>query len=271
MKKRNAFTLIELLAVIVILAIIALIVTPVVSNIVSNAKIAANARSVEGHIRNVELAIISKAFSAQSTGDMNNYDGTKATADIEGVAAGLELPTNDNVTCTSYTILNGTVQRAEGCKDKEDSWSKTYTYTIANGAEASDGETTGCAQYSFGPGLYYSIDPDVDPDSNGKQNTEKKSVPDESWLFFIREYTEQGVTAYEVYGRQNCTVFSLKPNDYANSSATIAEVFGGEPREGGSSETLHAWASSSDGHVYIGDGDLDYICMIGSTIGCSVY
>ena len=132
---KKGFTLIELLAVIVILAIIALIVTPVVSNIVSNAKIAANARSVEGHIRNIELSIISEAFGTD--GDMNKYDNVTSGSAIE---AAFMLPTNDNVTCTSYTISNGTIQAATGCKEKNNSWSRTYTYSIANGAVANETE-----------------------------------------------------------------------------------------------------------------------------------
>ena len=136
---KKGFTLIELLAVIVILAIIALIVTPVVSNIVSNARIAANARSVEGHIRNIELAIISNAFQAQTTGDMDVYDGTltasstgKKSTDVEALAS----IANDHVTCTSYTILHGKVQNAAGCQDRSENanWSKSYAYSIAGGA-----------------------------------------------------------------------------------------------------------------------------------------
>ena len=45
--KRKGFTLIELLAVIVILAIIALIATPIVLNIINDAREKANERSVE--------------------------------------------------------------------------------------------------------------------------------------------------------------------------------------------------------------------------------
>ena len=129
MKKKNAFTLIELLAVIVILAIIALIVTPVVSNIVSNANNAANARSVEGHIKNIEYAIISKAFE-DSTGDMTTYDTGKTAEQIE------ELVTadNDNVTCESYKIQNGTVISAMGCTDSDNQWGKMYKYTNELGA-----------------------------------------------------------------------------------------------------------------------------------------
>ena len=59
MIKREAFTLIELVAVLVILAILALIVTPLVLNIIRKAKIAADRRSVDAYGRSVELAIAS--------------------------------------------------------------------------------------------------------------------------------------------------------------------------------------------------------------------
>ena len=58
-RKRNGFTLIELIAVLVIMAIIALIVTPLVMNIIRKSKISARKRSVDAYGRSVELAIAS--------------------------------------------------------------------------------------------------------------------------------------------------------------------------------------------------------------------
>ncbi len=56
-RKVRGFTLIELIAVLVIMAIIALIVTPLVMNIIRKAKIAADKRSVDAYGRSIELAI----------------------------------------------------------------------------------------------------------------------------------------------------------------------------------------------------------------------
>ena len=56
-KKKNGFTLIELIAVLVILAIMALIVTPLVMNIVKKAKDSANKRSVDAYGKAVELGV----------------------------------------------------------------------------------------------------------------------------------------------------------------------------------------------------------------------
>ena len=131
MKKRNAFTLIELLAVIVILAIIALIVTPVVSNIVSNAKIAANARSVEAHIKNIEYAIISKAFEGETTGNTDTFDNITQGNVIE---TAVTVPENDIVSCDAYEIEHGKIVNAYLCGKSDGSWNKLYNYSSDDGA-----------------------------------------------------------------------------------------------------------------------------------------
>ena len=55
--KKEGFTLIELIAVLVIMAIIALIVTPLVMSIIRKAKVSADKRSVDAYGRSIELAI----------------------------------------------------------------------------------------------------------------------------------------------------------------------------------------------------------------------
>ena len=57
--RKRGFTLIELIAVLVIMAIIALIVTPLVMSIIRKAKISARKRSIDAYGRSVELAIAS--------------------------------------------------------------------------------------------------------------------------------------------------------------------------------------------------------------------
>ena len=57
MKNKRAFTLIELVSVLVILAILALIVTPLVLNIIRKARTAADKRSIDAYGRSIELAI----------------------------------------------------------------------------------------------------------------------------------------------------------------------------------------------------------------------
>ena len=55
--KKKGFTLIELIAVLVIMAILALIVTPLVMNIIRKARISADRRSVDAYGGSIELAI----------------------------------------------------------------------------------------------------------------------------------------------------------------------------------------------------------------------
>ena len=57
MRNKKAFTLIELVSVLVILAILALIVTPLVLNIIRKARTAADKRSIDAYGRSIELAI----------------------------------------------------------------------------------------------------------------------------------------------------------------------------------------------------------------------
>ena len=57
LKRGKGFTLIELIAVLVIMAIIALIVTPLVMTIIRKARISADKRSVDAYGRSIELAI----------------------------------------------------------------------------------------------------------------------------------------------------------------------------------------------------------------------
>ena len=69
MKNKKAFTLIELIAVLVILAILSLIIVPIVLNIVSKTKNSANKRSVDAYGKSIEIAISSYLLE---TGDFPN-------------------------------------------------------------------------------------------------------------------------------------------------------------------------------------------------------
>ena len=150
--KKKGFTLIELLAVIVILAIIALIVTPVVSNIILSARKAANARSVEGHIKNIEYAIIEKAFE-QGNGDLTIFDSYTNDSDLKNE---LTLPDSDKILCVSLTIEDGIVISASGCKENDWPSDNVFNYTLGVGAYAFDviDSCPGCV-YAFPSDIWY--------------------------------------------------------------------------------------------------------------------
>ena len=65
-KTKNAFTLIELLAVIVILAIIALIATPIVLDIIDDTKKSSIARSADFYLDGVEQSIMKQNLNGTS-------------------------------------------------------------------------------------------------------------------------------------------------------------------------------------------------------------
>ena len=88
--KKKAFTLIELIAVLVILAILALIVTPLVMNIIRKAKDAANKRSVDAYGRSIELAIANYVLESGSfPSDLSNlaveYSGNEVVCNVMNI------------------------------------------------------------------------------------------------------------------------------------------------------------------------------------------
>ena len=72
MKKRKGFTLIEVIAVLVILAMIFLIVTPLVMNIIRKAKDSADKRSIDIYGRTVEIATV--AYMLDDTQFPTSFD-----------------------------------------------------------------------------------------------------------------------------------------------------------------------------------------------------
>ncbi len=77
--KKKGFTLIELLAVIIILAIISLIVTPMISNLIQNARKAAAKNSAQGYVDVVKNKISLSAL------DNQNIHGTHAVSELDSV------------------------------------------------------------------------------------------------------------------------------------------------------------------------------------------
>ena len=114
MKRKNAFTLIELLAVIVVLAIIALIATPIVMNTIKSAKKGAAERSADSYIRQVETAVAEARLDNKTV-----PDGTYQI-DEEGNLTGASLPdgklkiemNGKKPTSGTITISNGEVENS---------------------------------------------------------------------------------------------------------------------------------------------------------------
>ena len=83
---KKGFTLIELLAVIVILAIIALIATPIILNVINDAKENASKSSAYGYLESVEKYIALSGASISSYNAPIPADGTTCTI-ADGVSS----------------------------------------------------------------------------------------------------------------------------------------------------------------------------------------
>ena len=109
MKRKNAFTLIELLAVIVVLAIIALIATPIVMNTIKNAKKGAAARTADNYIKQVETAV--------AEAKLENKSVPNGTYDIDGNGnlTGAGLPDGKlEINMSGNKPTSGTVKISNG-------------------------------------------------------------------------------------------------------------------------------------------------------------
>ena len=129
-KKKSAFTLIELIAVLVIMAIIALIVTPLVMNIIRKARVAADKRSIDAYGRSIEYAIAgylldNGKFPADVSQLTIEYSGNKVECSTT------QLNSDSSVYLTGCTVAGRSVDYAYGT-DKTPP-APTYTaYTVGD-------------------------------------------------------------------------------------------------------------------------------------------
>ena len=104
-KNKKGFTLIELIAVLVIMAIIALIVTPLVLNVVRKAKDSANKRSVDAYGKSIDLAV---AAYLMDTGDFpTSVDQLTIEYSGKEVVCGVSLLNEDSSVYLSECTVGG--------------------------------------------------------------------------------------------------------------------------------------------------------------------
>ena len=122
---KRAFTLIELLAVIIILAIVTVIAVPIINNAIDDSRESANLRSIEGYARAVEQKYYEEMSDGVPVIDSNflasiNTGGGKVTCNSVNFSA------EYNVVLNSCTV--------ENTKDK------TYCYANGKHYECNDTE-----------------------------------------------------------------------------------------------------------------------------------
>ena len=127
-KKVRGFTLIELVAVLVIMAIIALIATPLVMSIIRKARISADKRSVDAYGRSIELAIAgylldTGKFPTEVSQLTIEYSGSQV------VCSTTQINTDSSVYLAGCTVAGRNVENYTYGTDK----SPTYTaYTVGD-------------------------------------------------------------------------------------------------------------------------------------------
>ena len=162
MKEKNkGFTLVELLAVIVILALIALIATPIILNVINDAKKQAAKDSAYGYMDAVEKYIVSSELE-----DKSIKDGTYSVEELNsmGVSVKGSIPDNGNIEIESktvksydigidgYAVSNGEVKKVSTTKSFKNGTAVYYNPVSGEKCKSSEavsttGTKSGCMKW----------------------------------------------------------------------------------------------------------------------------
>ena len=161
MKEKNkGFTLVELLAVIVILALIALIATPIILNVINDAKKQAAKDSAYGYMDAVEKYIVSSELEDESIQDgrysveeLNKKISVKGSTPDNG---NIEIKNSSvksyDIGIDGYAVSNGEVKKVSTTKSFKNGTAVYYnpeTETKCKSSEAvsTTGKNSGCMKW----------------------------------------------------------------------------------------------------------------------------
>ncbi len=230
LKRGKGFTLIELIAVLVIMAIIALIVTPLVMNIIRKVRISADKRSVDVYGRSVELAIAgylldTGKFPTEVSQLTIEYSGNQVVCETT------QINPDSSVYLAGCTVAGRSTGDYKYGSDK----TPTYTaYTIGN-------------QVTYNNINYYVI-----KDSGAKESTVtllkaeplKVAEVNEYGAGHVNRYTVGSVgTAYDKNGYGGMAYYSSETCGYVNNT----RVYDGCKKDYASSEVKYvvdAWKTA---------------------------
>ncbi len=162
MKEKNkGFTLVELLAVIVILAIIALIATPIILNVINDAKKQAAKDSAYGYMDAVEKYIVSSELE-----DKSIQDGTYRVEELNSMGVSVKGSTPDNgnieiknssvksydIGIDGYEVNNGEVKKVSTTKSFKNGTAVYYNPETGNkcskeASKSTTGTKSGCMKW----------------------------------------------------------------------------------------------------------------------------
>ena len=163
MDKKKGFTLVELLAVIVILAIIALIATPIILNVISDAKKEAAKDSAYGYIEAIENAIIMNDFEEDDNFLSSNASGCYGLKELDNKVniKGTKPKIDDKA---QVCLKDGTVTNLTGVEIDG------YEFTYANDELSMNEKSKKYTVYANGTEIYYNPE-------TGKKCTTAVSTP----------------------------------------------------------------------------------------------
>ena len=215
MKRKNAFTLIELLAVIVVLAIIALIATPIVMNTIKRSKKGAAERSADNYIKQVETVvaierlegnILEGTYIINDKGNLTGngltkpleieMNGNKPTSGKIKITNGSVDQTSSSMTIGDYTVSYNSTKKTYEAMDKGSTSSTKVVYrwstdTIKIGDTINLSDTSKFTKDASTLGKSYYLKHVLDKDNKGT----------ESYVCSIYNGKEYCLTAYGVeYG-----------------------------------------------------------------------
>ena len=162
MKRKNkGFTLVELLAVIVILALVALIATPIILNVINDAKKQAAKDSAYGYMDAVEKYIVSSELE-----DKSIKDGTYSVEELNSMGVSVKGSTPDNGTIKienkevksydigidGYIVSNGEVKKVSTTKSFKNGTAVYYNPVSKEKCKSSEavsttGTKSGCMKW----------------------------------------------------------------------------------------------------------------------------
>ena len=224
MKRKNAFTLIELLAVIVVLAIIALIATPIVMNTIKKSQKGAAERSAENYIDAVETAVAEERLSKnevlegeyQITIDGNLCRDKSASCSDDNkikIEMSGNKPTSGTVTISNDGVSQDEVRLIVG------------DYKVIYNQEKNKYEATDKEKYKNGEVVYFNVD-------NGTKCTSSEAVSatgTKSGCMKFYAFNDDGGDTLNLMLDHNTTALVAWNNTYTNDSGSKINANG--PKE----------------------------------------
>ncbi len=172
--KKKGFTLVELLAVIVILAIIALISTPIILGVIETAKKGAAEQSALGYIDAVEKQIVINSMDEDKNNDFENkeyneytiYELTNLGVKVKGT-----VPKGGNITIKNGKVESATLTVGDYNVKVEENGKVTTTKTGATKEEK-------YSVYANGTAVYYNPETNKKcSESEANQNVNTNGTP----------------------------------------------------------------------------------------------